>query len=175
VHDKFHLIQKLSEAIDKTRRKEVLNEPLLKKNKYTVLKNAENRTNEQQAVFDLLDKENLKTAQAWHIRENFKTLFDITAAGSTPAQAKSILQRWMESSKEKGLVFVNKVIQTIENHLQGVINALTSRSSSGKHENLNGRIQSVLAKARGFANFERFRINVLFYFGNLNLLPLKFY
>ena len=37
VHDKFHVVKKLSEAIDKTRRAEVKIEPLLKKNRFTVL------------------------------------------------------------------------------------------------------------------------------------------
>jgi transposase len=60
----------------------------------------------------------------------------------------------------KGLPFVNLVINTIKNHVKGVVNALITRTDSGKHENVNGRIQAILAKARGFKNFERFRINV---------------
>jgi len=39
VHDKFHLFQQLSQAIDKTRRKEVKTNVQLKNQKYTVLKN----------------------------------------------------------------------------------------------------------------------------------------
>jgi transposase len=73
----------------------------------------------------------------------------------------------MTQSKEKGLPFVNAVIKTVKNHLQGVVNALITHTDSGKHENINGRIQAVIAKARGFFYFYRFRINVLFYFGNL--------
>jgi transposase len=165
VHDKFHLVKKLSEAIDKTRRKEVKTEPLLKKNRYTVLKNQSNRTQEQQMVFEQLDNANLKTSQAWHIRENFKSLFDIKDSNL----ASNLLEQWMIQSMEKGLIFVNEVIKTIKNHLQGVINALITHTHSGKHENINGRIQAVLAKARGFCNFDRFRINVLFYFGKLVL------
>ena len=171
VHDKFHIVKKLSEAIDKTRRKEVKNEPLLKKNRFTVLKNEENRTQIQQSVFEQLDAANLKTAQAWHIRENFKSLFDVqdrTISGN-------LLYDWMKHSMTKGLTFVNDVINTIKNHVIGVVNALITRTDSGKHENMNGRIQAVLAKARGFNNFDRFRINVLFYFGNLDFNPLKFY
>lgn len=38
VHDKFHLFKKLSEAIDKTSRKEVKDNPQFKKQRYTVLK-----------------------------------------------------------------------------------------------------------------------------------------
>ena len=171
VHDKFHIVKKLSEAIDKTRRIEVKTEQLLKHNRFTVLKNEENRTQNQQSVFEQLDKANLKTAQAWHIRENFKSLFDIhdrTVSGN-------LLWDWMENSKSKGLKFVNDVINTIKNHVKGVVNALITRTDSGKHENMNGRIQAILAKARGFNNFERFRINVLFYFGKLDINPLKFY
>jgi len=170
VHDKFHIVKKLSEAIDKTRRKEVKNEPMLKNNRYTVLKNEDNRTQEQQSLFEQLDKANLKTAQAWHIRENFKSLFEVqdrTVSGN-------LLYDWMEHSMTKGLPCVNQVINTIKNHIMGVVNALITRTDSGKHENINGRIQAVLAKARGFINFHRFRINVLFYFGKLDLNPLKF-
>jgi transposase len=165
VHDKFHLVKKLSEAIDKTRRKEVKTVPLLKKNRYTVLKNQSNRNKEQQSVFEQLDAANLKTAQAWHVRENFKSIFELQDS----ALATETLEQWMTKSKEKGLHFVNEVIKTIKNHLQGVINAIITHTDSGKHENINGRIQAVLAKARGFRNFERFRINVLFYFGKIVL------
>ena len=163
VHDKFHIVKKLSEAIDKTRREEVKNEPMLKNNRYTVLKNEDHRTQNQQSVFEQIDKANLKTAQAWHIRENFKSLFEIqdrTVSGN-------MLYDWMAHALTKGLQFVNQVIATIKNHVTGVVNALITRTDSAKHENTNGRIQAIPAKTRGFLNFDRFRFHVLFYFGKL--------
>ena len=69
--------------------------------------------------------------------------------------------------------YFNNVIATFERHKHGSVNAFKTQTDSGKHEHLNGSIQSVLAKARGFLNFDRFRINVLFYFGKLNLTLLK--
>ena len=171
VHDKFHLFKKLSEAIDKTRKKEVKENELLKSHKYTVLKNKENRTEKQKIAFAEIDKANLNTAKAWHIRENFKTLFNV----ENKHQIEQLFEEWMTHSKEIGIKYVNTVIATFERHKQGIINAFETRTDSGKHENLNGRIQSILAKARGFLNFDRFRINVLFYFGKLELLPQKFY
>ena len=75
--------------------------------------------------------------------------------------------------------YVNNVIATFERHKpferhkQGIVNAFKTQTASGKHENLNGRIPSILAKERGFLNFDRFRINVLFYFGKFNLTPLN--
>lgn len=169
VHDKFHLVQKLSQSIDKTRKREAITEPLLKKNKYTVLKNQENRTEKQQAAFELINQANLKTAQAWKIRENFKDIFSINSI----CTIKETYEKWLKDAFDSGLKYVIEVAKTFERHNDGIMNAFLTRTTSGKHENLNGRIQSILAKARGFINFERFRINILFHFGNLELVPLK--
>ncbi|MFH1004199.1 MAG: ISL3 family transposase [Bacteroidota bacterium] len=169
VHDKFHLVGKLSDAIDKTRRQEVKTEPLLKLNKYTVLKNKENRTPKQQTSFELINQANLKTAQAWKIRENFKDIFSFTNL----SEIKTTYENWIKDALESGIKYVKNVVETFERHHEGVMNAFITKTTSGKHENTNGRIQAVLAKARGFRNFERFRINILFHFSNLNLFPLK--
>jgi transposase len=168
VHDKFHLIKKLSEAIDKTRKQEVVTNPLLLKQKYTVLKNTETRTDKQKEAFKAIDEANLKTAQAWHIRENFKTLFSFNKTRNLEV----LFDIWITDAKSKNLKHIDAVIKTFENHKQGIINAFETMTDSALHENMNGRIQSVIAKARGFLNFDRFRINVLFYFGNLNFNPL---
>lgn len=164
VHDKFHLFKMLSEAIDKTRRKEVKDNPQLKGQKYTVLKNADNRTETQQSIFAQLIKDNLKTSQAWLIRENFKGVF------TDKQNSESSYKQWKENALTFSIDAVNKVIDTFDRHLKGIINAIATSTSSAKHENKNGSIQSVIAKARGFRNFERFRINALFYFGNLKLV-----
>jgi len=170
VHDKFHVIKKLTEAIDATRKKEISESDLLKNQKYNLLKNAENRTEKQKVQFTLIDQANLKTAQAWHIRENFKLIWDF----SNFKNSLSLLQAWMKESREKKIFHINYVIKLIENHLEGIINGFNTKTSSAMHENNNGKIQMIIAKARGFINFDRFRINALFYFGNLNLFPLKF-
>ncbi len=177
VHDKFHLFKKLSEAIDKTRRKEVKENEILKGHRYTVLKNRENRTEQQQRDFELMLEDNLLTAKAWQIRENFKYLFTFGENASSAQITRDIERHyklWKEDALKHSIKAINDVIATFDRHLKGIINAIESRTSSAKHENLNGKIQAVMAKARGFRNFDRFRINALFYFGKLNLIPLKF-
>ncbi|MFT4061485.1 MAG: transposase [Edaphocola sp.] len=47
------------------------------------------------------------------------------------------------------------VIKTFDNHLTGIFNAVTNQTSSAKHENMNGKTQAVIAKARGFLNIEK--------------------
>jgi transposase len=163
VHDKFHLVKKLSEAIDKTRRSELKDNPILVKQKYTVLKNKENRTEQQQRSFETIAKANLETSKAWVIRENFKSVFKLNHW----LDKLSLYKNWLEDASNKNLKYVNRVLETFKRHHQGIVNAIVTGTTSGKHENLNGRIQAVLAKARGFLNFDRFKINVMFYFGKL--------
>jgi hypothetical protein len=73
------------------------------------------------------------------------------------------------------LKHVNEVVKTFKRNTKGIENAIITETTSSKQANLNGRIQSVIAKGRGFFNFKKFKINVMFYFGNLDLKPLKFH
>jgi transposase len=170
VHDKFHLVKKLSEGIDKTRRNEVKIAPILLKQRYTVLKNAENRTAAQEQAFKHICGENLKTAEAWFVRENFKSIFSFEHW----QDKLYIYEQWLEESLKRGLKYINPVLETFKRHYQGIKNAIVTGTSSGKHENINGQIQAVLAKSSRFKNFNRFKINIMFYFGGLEMIPLKF-
>lgn len=164
VHDYFHLIAKLSNAIDITRRKEAKKNPILKKTKYNMLKNEDNRNEKQKEIFAKINDDNLQTAQAWHVRENFKSLRFLEGFNIIYAN----YMEWITSAIESKINPVMKVVETFERHREGILNSFVTKTSSAKHENKNGKIQAILAKARGFLNFERFRINVLFYFGNLD-------
>ncbi|RIY35277.1 hypothetical protein CKY20_11010 [Capnocytophaga canis] len=91
--------------------------------------------------------ENLLTAKAWQIRENFKYLFSLKDCIAINYEL------WKNNAISESITAVNEVIKTFDNHLQGIINAIVTQTSSGKHENMNGKIQSVILKARGFLNF----------------------
>ena len=165
VHDKFHLVQKLSDAINKKRQKEVKIEPLLKEARFAVLKNKANRTARQSDQFDAINDANLLTAQAWRVRENFRVLFEQTGY----LNLIEVYDKWMENALQTGIKYVIDVVKTFERNLEGIFNAILYKTTSAQHERINGNIQSLIAKARGFANFERFRINVMFYYGKINI------
>lgn len=163
--DKFHLFKKLSEAIDKTRRYEVKTEPLLKFQKYNVLKSQATRTSEQQRFFEQIDAANLQTAKVWKIRENFKAVFEAT----DEIAAIELYDIWLNNAARNANRFVMDVLKTFERHLDGIINAIVLNINNAVHERINGTIQTIITKARGFKTFERFRINILFYCGKLSL------
>ena len=72
----------------------------------------------------------------------------------------SAFERWLERVLNSGLSFLQQVAETNKNHKEGIINTLLTDTTSSKHEKTNEKIQSVISKARGFLNFDRFKINV---------------
>ena len=95
-------------------------------------KNEANRSEKQQIAFKAIDQSNLNTAKAWHIRENFKTLFSI----ENKTDIEELFDQCMTNSKEVKISYVNNVIATFERHKQGIVNAFKTQTASGKHEYL---------------------------------------
>jgi len=118
VHDKFHIIKYLKEAVDKHRKNEVKREPLLKGSKYTMLKNTGNHTAKQNEHFiDIMDA-NLKTSQAWAYAETFKDVLQC----NDQIGALAYFDMWIDKVRESGLRFMNNVANTFENHITGILN-----------------------------------------------------
>ena len=75
VHDRFHLVKCLNDAIDKVRRREVKTNEVLINSRYALLKNPKNLTEKQQLKFEAIRNANFEVSKAWQVRENFKDLF----------------------------------------------------------------------------------------------------
>lgn len=178
VHDKFHLIKYLNQAIDRVRRKEVKKykkedevEKLeqLKNSRYAMLKNKENLTDQQRDKFEAIRAANYEVSRAWQARENFKEVFK----NASLEESEAIFYEWFKAVKESGIKEVIKVAEMFANHLHGVLNAMTSGFSNAMAERLNGKIQLLKSIARGYRKFENFRNAILFFYGKLDLFPLN--
>jgi transposase len=170
VHDKFHLMKYLNEAVDKTRRKEAaklnkVNDSSLKSTKYLFLKNPQNMTVKQTLRFEEVKSMNLETCKAWAIKENFKEFYNCT----TINKGKFFYNAWVDDVKKSGLKYMNEVSEMIARHWNGIISYLKHKITNSLSENINGRIQQIKTIARGFRAFENYRISILFYLGNLDL------
>lgn len=170
VHDKFHLVKYLTDSIDKVRRREVKTNEDLKHARYALLKNSMNLTDQQKIKFESIRNSNYEVAKAWTIRENFKSLF----GERSQEEAFVLFSQWCEDALRKGIKEVNKVVKTFKNHLSGVVNALVIAFNNAMAERLNGKIQELKTIGRGYRKFENFRSAILFFYGELNLLPQKY-
>ncbi|QDU44543.1 hypothetical protein Mal52_30260 [Symmachiella dynata] len=64
-----------------------------------------------------------------------------------------------------------KVGRMLKRHLDNLVTWFRHPISNGPVEGFNSRIQAIKSAARGFRNFENYRIRILFFCGSLNLEP----
>ncbi len=169
VHDRFHLVGYLNDAVDKVRRREVKRNHELKNTKYLFLKNPENQTEKQRIKFEAISNSNYETSRAWAIKENFRDIFEC----SSKEEAISLVMQWVSNALQSNIKEITKVIETFKNHISGIINAMVKTFSNAMAERLNGKIQEVKAIAKGYRTFENFRSAILFFNGGLYLYPLN--
>lgn len=165
-HDRFHLIMYLNKAIDQVRRREVKQHGELKHTRYALLKNPENLTEKQRIKFEAIAGANYEVSKAWQVRENFKALF---SCGKLFAW--TLYNKWTADSKKRKIKEIDKVVETFNNHISGVVNALIMNLSNAMAERLNGKIQELKTVGKGYRTFANFRSAILFFHGGLNLYP----
>lgn len=167
-HDNFHISKYLNKGVDNVRKEEVKKNQELKHTKYIFLKNTKNWTENQNQKFGELNQINLKTADAWRIKENFKGIYNYW----NPKQCIHYFEDWYINVLESQIKPMIAVADTMLRHLKGIVNAAVTTLSNGIAENINGKIQIVKSIARGFKSIKGYRNSLLFFNGNLDLLPL---
>lgn len=170
--DKFHVAGYLGDAVDKVRRAEhkALREQGrddLVRSKYLWLRNPAHMSLEQWRAFEGLRNSVLKTARAWAIKESAMGLWHYVSR----TWAEKAWKRWLGWAVRSRLEPVKQVARTIKVHLWGILNAIVLNANNGGAESINGRIQLVKARSRGFRNKQRFRNAIYFHLGDLDLYP----
>lgn len=172
VFDKYHVEAHLNEGVDKTRKGEnrmllERNDRRLAKSKYLWLAGMEHMSDEAIAHRDDLLKCALDTGKAWGLKE----LFGWFWKSRDKYWAKANFTFWYEQVKKSGLKHMIKVAETLRKHLYGLLAWFDSRIDNALTEGFNTTIQALKATAKGYRNFENFRIAILFYCGKLDMRP----
>jgi transposase len=172
VHDKFHISKNLNEAVDKVRRLEhkVLKQDgdhRLTGSKQLWLYRPDHIPDERLLDFEALKNQQLKTARAWAIKENFRWFWMNCYAGN----ARKYFHRWYSWASRSRLEPIVKVAKMIKHRLANVLTYFKHHITNAISEGFNSRIQSIKANARGFRNFDNYRTRILFFCGKLDLSP----
>ena len=146
--DRFHVMKKLSEAIDEVRRTEQKDNPELKASRYVWLKNRSNLTAAQQETLAWLTRPSMRlaTARAHRWREDFQGFYD----QPDPATAEAYLRRWCYGAKRSRLQPVKDFVSLVEGHWEGITSWHHTRIANGLLEGTNSLIQAAKARARGY-------------------------
>jgi len=170
--DRFHVAGYFGDAVDDVRKEEHRalledGDETLKGTKYEWMRNSRKTDNRSRRWFFSLAHSTLKTARAWAMKELAAQLWDYQQFGRVMSGWKRLLT-WMRKSRLKPMI---ELAETIHNHLWGILNAIRLGASNGNAEGINSRIQKLKKLACGFRSPERFRIDILFHLGQLNLYP----
>lgn len=167
VHDRFHVAAMLGEAVDKTRKAEVRKHPELKQSRFVWLKNPENHTAKQKESFEALVKTELKTAEAYAFKQVFKQFFEQELV----EEGVRFFADWYNELAKRDLPQMHKAANTFQKNIQGLLNFIKWGVTNAYAEAVNSLIQEIKTVARGFRQFENFRIAILFFLGKLELNP----
>lgn len=172
VHDPFHLARHMNEAVNAVRKQEHRQlqgqgDDSLKGTKFIWLYGWENLPPCHQATFEQLKASQLKTSRAWSIKEMFRDFWTCT----TEQEGREYFQHWYNWAIRSRLEPVKKVARSFKNHLDQVVTYFTHRLTNAALEGLNSKIQGLIKKACGYRNRERFKTDILFHCGGLNLYP----
>jgi transposase len=150
--DRFHLVAKLSEAIDTVRRTEVATRPELKHTRWLWLKNWANLSAAQQTELHRLMRPSaqLATARALRWREDFQAFYD-----QDPSYAPEYLRRWCSGAKRSRLQPIKDFVTLVEKHWEGITAWHANHLTNGLLEGINSLVQAAKARARGYRSKTR--------------------
>lgn len=158
VFDRFHIKSYLNDAIGEVRREEVKTDESLKKTKYMWLKNEQNLTSSQkQQLFVFLHETSLDTVKAYKLKRGFDQLWEVQSKAVEP-----LLEKWMELATILDLEPINRFVNTVKSHFDGIAQSIKSGITNAVSEGINSVIQLARTRARGFRNIDNFMYMVYF-------------
>jgi transposase len=172
VHDKFHIMKYMNEAVDAVRKQEhhtlmKSNDETLKGKKYLFLKNQKDFSRDERSDFRNLKMNQLAVGRAWNRRELLRHLWEYKYEKS----ARNFFSRWYYSATHSRLEQVIKIAKMLKKHFENIVTFIKHRITNAFAEGINSVIQHIKATARGFRNFQNYRTAILFFCGKLDMYP----
>jgi transposase len=174
VHDPFHLVKSMNEAVNEVRKSEhrrlqERGDDLLKNTRQLWLYGMENVPAQHAQRFEAVKELNLQTSRAWALKEVFRSFW----LCETVKKAERYFDKWYGWAIRSRLVPVKKVARTCKTHLGNILTFFAHRLTNGPIEGLNNKIQGLIKKAYGYRSKERFKADIFFHLGGLDLYPAQ--
>jgi transposase len=162
--DKFHIMRHLGEALDQVRKAEYArlsgqDRRYIKGQKYTLLSNRENLTQEGRQSLKTLLAANKRLNTAYLLKESFGQLWAYEREG----WARRFFENWRASLKWQRLKPYEKFAAMIDRHWDGIAAYCQpeNKVSLGFVEGLNNKIRVIQRRAYGLRDEEYLRLKIL--------------
>jgi transposase len=168
VFDKFHIVRKLTEAVDTVRRQEINekgkeHKKLVAGSRYIWLKNPWNLTDGQKASLSTLEKLNLTIHRAYLLKESFRDFWQ----SPTKEDAAKYLEQWYAWADESEIKPMQEVADLLWRHEENILTYFDMPISNGIVEGLNNKAKVISHRAYGFRTAKNFILNLYHCMGDL--------
>jgi len=172
VHDRFHVMQHATEAVDKVRRREHRelkqeDDLRLSGTKYVWLTSQENLSDKQSERLEAVFYSGLETGKAWAFKELLRDLW----SQPTSVEATAYFKQWYRRVIHTKLEPMKKVARMIKKRLRNVVSYCDLGITNAVAEGINSKIMSIKRRVGGYRNRENFKKAIFFYCGGLDLYP----
>jgi len=172
IFDKFHVVKKVNEALDKVRKNEFANAEVderinMKHKRFVILKREENLNQKQKEELQMLMRSNEKLYKAYLLKEQILSIFDDKT--STFEQIRNRLVQWVKNILDNKLEEFYEVINTMKNYFHGILNYFRYGMTNAIAEGFNTKINIIKRRAYGFRDLEYFMLKI--YQSSLRRLP----
>ena len=174
VHDPFHLVKYMNEAVNEVRKNEhrrlqAQGDDTLKNTRQLWLYGIENMPARLAQRFAEVKELNMQTSRAWAIKEVFRSFWLCDKV----KEAERYFGKWYSWAIRSRLEPVKKVARMCRAHLDNILTFFVHRLTNGPIEGLNNKIQGLIKKAYGYRNKKRFKTDIFFHLGGLDLYPAQ--
>lgn len=164
IFDKFHVVKKINEALDRVRRTEFANaceaERLnMKRKRYLILSREANLKPQQQEDLDKLVQKNERLHKAYLLKEQILSIFEDTT--STLEQIQERIAIWFSNVLSNEIEEFYSVVDTMRTYLYGILNHFKYHMTNAIAEGFNTKINVIKRRAYGFRDVEYFMLKII--------------
>jgi transposase len=163
VFDKFHVVKKVNEALDKVRKREFANAEKeeridMKHKRFIILKKESNLEAKEKEILGNLMQSNVRLYKAYLLKEHIISIFD--DKNSTFEKIQSRIISWFENVLSSELDEFTEVLNTVRNYLDGILNYFRYGMTNAIAEGFNTKINIIKRRAYGFSDIEYFMLKI---------------
>lgn len=152
--DHFHIIQLINTAMDQVRRRERTAFPEeLKHSRWLLVRPGESLSEEQKSKVSLIRRSHCQTGKAYNMLDSLRSIL----RNPDRPEAEAALWRWTSWPIRSRIPEMKRAALTIREHFEGIVQFIRTRITNAAAEALNGIIQCVKRKSRGFRSFHYFQ------------------
>lgn len=174
VYDKFHIVQKLNNAVDAVRKEELYK---ARKNgddqivaltncrqRFLLLKRRSKLTDNQAEYLATLCRINEPIYKAMLLKESFLAIYDQYKI----EDAEKILRHWLEQAASSSMTAFQELAKSFTDKMRYILNWFKKRISSSISEGFNNKIKRLKRMAYGYKDIYYFRLKIHQHCGLLN-------